>query len=320
MRRPYPVTAVTQSGMLEVGDGNRVYWETAGDPDGKPALVLHGGPGSGSVPSFRQFFDPERYRIVLFDQRGCGRSTPHAGDPETDLTVNTTAHLLDDIELLRRRLEIDRWLLFGLSWGSTLALAYAESHPDRVTEIVLGAVGTTRPSEIAWLYHGSGRFLPEQWERFRSGASELDDDQDLVAAYRTLLEDPDAEVRNAAARRWCDWEDAVASAGRDGEMNPRYADPEFRMAFARIVTHYFANAAWLDDGQLIANAHRLDGIPGVLVHGRMDLGSPLATAWELARAWTDADLIVADDSGHSATDPVMRDALIAATDRFAATG
>ena len=311
----YPEIEPTRSGLLDVGDDNSIYWETVGNPAGKPALVLHGGPGSGCTPTLRRFFDPARYQVVLFDQRGCGRSTPHAADPEVDLTTNTTWHLVDDIENLRRHLDIDQWLLFGVSWGSTLALAYAEAHPDRVTEIVLGAVTTTRPSEIDWLYHGAGWFLPEEWDRFRSGTKEASGD-DLVAAYRSLLEHPDPTIRDEAARHWCEWEDAVVSAGRHIEPNPRYLDPRFRLAFARTVTHYFANGAWLDDGQLIAQADRLAGIPGVLAHGNLDFSSPLATAWELSRTWPDAELVVAE-AGHSATDTSMRRALLAATDRFA---
>lgn len=303
--------------MLDTDDGNSIHWETAGNPAGKPALAIHGGPGAGGTPTLRRFFDPKQYRIVLFDQRGCGRSRPHASDPNTDLTTNTTDHLLADIELLRKHLDIDRWLLFGLSWGSTLALAYAEQHPDLVTAIVIGAVTTTRPTEIDWLYHGAGRFLPDHWERFNASAGETGPEINLVEAYRRLLEHPDATIREQAAIAWCEWEDAVVSKAANTEPDPRYEDPMFRMAFARIVTHYFANYAWLDDGQLIAQAGRLRGIPAVLVHGRLDVSSPLITAWQLNNAWPDAELIIADRSGHSATHPDMVQALVAATDRFA---
>jgi len=313
----YPEVAVVETGMLDTGDGNLIYWETSGNPTGKPALVVHGGPGSGSDPTLRRFFDPERYRIIQFDQRGCGRSRPHASDPTTDLSTNTTAHLLDDMELLRAHLEVERWLLFGLSWGSTLGLAYAELHREFVTEIVLGAVTTTRPSEIDWLYHGSGRFLPEEWHRFWTGAGVDDPDADLVRAYRRLLDDQDPAMREQAAIRWCEWEDAIVATTPNAEPNPRYADPVFRMGFARLVTHYFSNAAWLDDGQLIANAARLRNIPGRLVHGRLDLSSPLQTAWQLSQGWPTAELVVVERSGHSATDPGMTGALVAATDHFA---
>jgi proline iminopeptidase len=313
----YPDLTVFETGMLDTGDGNLIYWETSGNPKGKPALVVHGGPGSGSSPSLRRFFDPEKYLIIQFDQRGCGRSSPHASDPNTDLTTNTTAHLLGDMELLRDRVEVERWLLFGLSWGSTLALAYAELHPELVTEIILAAVTTTRHSEIDWLYHGSGRFLPEEWDRFRDGAGVDDPDADLVRAYRTMLNDPDPNIRERAAIRWCDWEDAVVSTTSNAEPNPRYADPVFRMGFARLVTHYFSNAAWLEDGQLLAHADRLRNIPGKLVHGRLDVSSPLETAWQLSVAWPKADLVVVEGAGHSANDQGMTEALVAATNQFA---
>jgi proline iminopeptidase len=198
----YPPIEPYDQGMLDVGDGNLVYWETCGNPDGKPALTVHGGPGSGCSTGMRRV-DPDRYRAVLFDQRGCGRSTPHASDPATDMSANTTEHLLSDMELLREHLGIDRWLLSGGSWGSTLALAYAERHPHRVSEIVLSAVTTTRRSEIDWLYRGVARFFPEEWERFRAGVPEAD--RDLVAAYARLMEDPDPLVRAQAANAWCAW-------------------------------------------------------------------------------------------------------------------
>src|SRR5687768_13983678 len=223
MTEPYPPIEPYDDGMLEVGDGNLVYWEACGNPDGKPALVVHGGPGSGCGTGARRTFDPARYRVVLFDQRGCGRSTPHASDPATDMSANTTDHLIADMELLREHLGIERWLLFGGSWGSTLSLAYAERHPQHVSQIVLVAVGTTRRSEIDWLYRGVGRFFPEQWERFRAGAgaSLAADDDDIVGAYARLVEDPDPDVRARATNDWLAWEDAVVSL--DGNGTP-YAD------------------------------------------------------------------------------------------------
>lgn len=315
----YPAAEPHNSGMLHVGDASHVYWEICGNPDGKPVLVLHGGPGSGCTPHHRRYFDPHAYRVVLFDQRQCGRSTPHASDPTTDLSTNTTHHLLRDIELLRVHLGIEQWLVFGNSWGSTLALAYAQQHPDRVSALVLVAVGTSRPSEIEWLYHGVARFLPEHWSRFRAGAPEADRDGDLVDAYRLLLGHPDPAVRERAARSWCEWEDAVVSPDPSIPPDPRYADPRFRMAFARIVTHYFAHDAWLEDGVLLRHAHRLRGIPGTMIHGRLDLGGPLVTAWELSQAWSDAELIVVNSAGHSTGDPGMTETVVAATDRFAAS-
>jgi proline iminopeptidase len=300
--------------MLDVGDGNLVYWETCGNPDGKPALVVHGGPGSGCSTSIRRGFDPARYRVVLFDQRGCGRSTPHASDPATDMSANTTDHLIADMELLREHLGIERWLLYGGSWGSTLILAYAERHPQRVSQIVVAAVTTGRHSEIDWLYRGVGRFFPEQWERFRECAGLAAGDDDVVGAYARLVEDPDPDVRAKATNDWLTWEDAVIS------LDPHaYSDrpPDARVALVRICTHYFANRAWLEDGVLVRDAGRLAGIPGVLIHGRLDLGGPLQNAWDLARAWPDAELVVANTAGHTGNDE-MRDAVLAALDRFAA--
>ena len=315
----YPPIEPYAHGTLDVADGNLVYWEACGNPQGKPALVLHGGPGSGCTPGMRRFFDPERYRAVLFDQRNCGRSTPHASDPATSLAPNTTPHLLADIEHLRMALEIDHWLVFGMSWGSTLALAYAESHPGQVSEIVLAAVTTTRREEIDWLYHGAGRFFPEAWERFREGVPPAERDGDLVEAYARLLDHPDPAVREAAAASWCAWEDAVVATNPEAGPNPRYADARFRMAFARIVTHYFRHNAWLEDGQLLREAGRLSGIPGVLIHGRLDISSPLSTAWELAQAWPGSELVIVERSGHSSAGPGMAEAIVAATDGFATT-
>jgi proline iminopeptidase len=319
MVQRYPVIEPYEHGMLDVGNGNLVYWETCGNPDGKPALMVHGGPGSGCSAGPRRVFDPRRYRAVLFDQRGCGRSTPHASDPATDMSVNTTEHLLADMELLRERLGIERWLLYGGSWGSTLILVYAQRHPHRVSEIVISGVTTTRRSETDWLYRGVGRYFPEAWERFRDGAPEAYHDGNLPAGYAQLLADPDPLVRRRATDNWLAWEDTVISLesnGRPGAYGDR--PPDARLAFVRICTHYFANGAWLQEGALLRDAGRLAGIPGVLVHGRHDLGGPVRTAWELARAWPDAELVVIEDSGHTGS-ATMRDCLFDALDRFART-
>jgi len=298
-------------GMLDVGAGNLIYWETCGKPDGKPALLVHGGPGSGCSTNARRTFDPQLYRGVLFDQRGCGRSTPHASDPGTDMSVNTTAHLIRDMEGLREHLSIDRWLLYGGSWGSTLILAYAERYPHRVSEIVIPGVTTTRREEIDWLYKGVGRYFPEAWDRFRDGAPEADRDGDLVGAYARLMEDP--QTRERAASDWLTWEDAVISMEPNGRRNA-YSDrpPAAQLAFVRICAHYFSHGAWLEEGAILRDAGRLAGIPGVLIHGRLDLGSPLSTAWELAKRWPDAELTVIEDSGHTGSDTMrirIRDAL-----------
>lgn len=311
----YPPVEPYEHGMLDVGDGHLLHWETCGNPDGKPAVVLHGGPGSGCTPAHRRLFDPQEYRVVLLDQRGAGRSTPHASEPAADLSVNTTEHLLRDLERLREHLGIERWLVYGSSWGSTLGLAYAERHPERVVEMVLAAVTMTRPADVRWLTHDVGRFFPAEWNRFRAGVPEADRHGELVDAYARLLADPDPVVREQAARDWCDWEEAIVSLESGGVPNPRYDDARFRMGFARTVTHYFRHAAWLADDQLLRDAHRLAGIPGVLIHGRLDLGGPLITAWELAQAWPGSELVVLDDSGHTSSD--IGDHVVAATDRFA---
>lgn len=313
----YPPIEPYEHGMLDTGDGNHVYWEVCGNPDGKPAVVVHGGPGSGCTRGVRQCFDPDRYRVVLFDQRGCGRSTPHASDPATDMSRNTTEHLLADMEQLRELLGIERWLLFGGSWGSTLILAYAQRHPRRVSEIVIRGVTTTQRSEVDWLYRGVGRFFPEESERFRAGAGEDVRDSDLVAAYARLMEDPDPDVRTRAANDWCRWEDAVISLESNGKPGA-YSDrpPDGLLALVRICAHYFSHGAWLPDGVLMREAGRLAGIPGALIHGRHDLGSPLGTAWQLARAWPDAELTVISDSGHTGSD-AMRERILGALDEFA---
>ncbi|MFI0709898.1 prolyl aminopeptidase [Streptomyces inhibens] len=314
---PYPPIEPYDTGMLDVGDGNLVYWEVCGNPEGKPALVVHGGPGSGCTAGARRYFDPERYRVVLFDQRGCGRSTPHASDPATDMRHNTTDHLLADMEQLRTHLGIERWLLFGGSWGSTLILAYAERHPGRVTEIVIPSVTTTRRSEIDWLYRGVGRFFPQEWDRFLAGAPGVGRDGDIVGAYARLMEDPDPAVRERATADWCAWEDAVLSLESYGSPNP-YGDrpSKARLGLVRICSRYFSHGAWLEEGALLRDAGRLAGIPGVLIHGRQDMGGPLHTAWELARAWPDARLIVIPDAGHKGS-ASTRAEVIGALDRFA---
>jgi proline iminopeptidase len=307
-----------ETGMLDTGDGNLVYWETCGNPDGVPALVVHGGPGSGCSIGQRRSFDQQRHRIVLFDQRNCGRSTPHAGDPATDMSLNTTDHLIADMEALRERLGIERWLVFGGSWGVTLTLAYAQRHPDRVLGLLLVGVTSTRRLEMDWLYRGAGRIFPEAWARFRDYIGDdrfqLPTDaqppiEELLAAYSRLMADPDPEVRARTAAEWLAWEDAVISMESNGKPGAYGNRPDAaRLALVRICSHYFSNGAFLDDGVLIREAGKLAGIPGILVHGRSDLGGPLVTAWELARAWPDAELVVVEDSGHTGS-TTMRDVL-----------
>ncbi len=313
----YPEIEPHEHGMLEVGDGNLVYWETCGNPRGKPAVVLHGGPGSGCSPRSRRFFDPSAYRAVLFDQRGCGRSRPHAGALDADLASNNTANLIADIELLRQHLDVDRWLVFGGSWGSTLALAYAEAHPERVTEMILFGVTTGRRSEFDWTFRGGlALFFPEQWDRLRAGVPVAERDGDIVEAYHRLLHDADPTVRRRAAEAWCLWESATPAWPPAAGLAERFVDPAYALAFARIVTHYVRHNAWLEDGRLLRDAGSLAGIPGILVNGRLDFQAPVANAWELNRVWPRAKLVIVDDAGHSAN-PALTQELIHATDQFA---
>lgn len=311
----FPPIEPYASGHLDVGDGHRLYWECCGNPEGMPALVLHGGPGSGCSPGARRAFDPARHRIVLFDQRNCGRSTPSAGDGAVDLASNTTSHLLADIERLREYLGIRRWLLRGSSWGSTLALAYAQDHPERVSGIVLSALATTTRREIDWITRGVGAFFPREWARFVAGVPEAERDGCLAEAYHRLLMQDDPAVRDRAARNWCDWEMAIVAVQPGHRPHPRYADPTFRLGFARLVTHYWRDAAWLEEGILLRQMDRLAGIPGVLIHGRIDLGNPLATAWELHRAWAGSELVVLEEAGHDGRDSGMAEAAVAAIRR-----
>jgi proline iminopeptidase len=313
----YPPIEPYDAGMLDVGGGHHVYWETCGNPAGKPALVLHGGPGSGCSVNARRYFDPNVYRIVLFDQRGSGRSIPHASQPGVDLSTNTTSHLLADIELLRQHLGIESWLVLGGSWGSTLALAYAGQQPQRVTEMVLFSIATTTASEIEWTTRGAGAFFPEPWRRFRDGVPEAEREGSLVEAYHRLLMHPDPAIHEKAARDWCDWEIVVVAVHPTHKPHPRYEDPTFRLGFARLVTHYWRHQAWLDDEALVQVASRLAGIPGILIHGRLDIGGPLVTPWRLQQRWPSSELIVVSEAGHDARDPGMTESIVAATDRFA---
>jgi proline iminopeptidase len=301
-------------GMLDVGDGNQVYWETCGNPTGKPLVLLHGGPGVGCNERMRAGFDSEKYRVVLYDQRGCGRSTPNAADPSTDMRHNTTQHLVADLELLREHLSINRWLVRGGSWGCTLAMAYALKHPDRVSEIVLSAILLTRRREIDWLYGGVSRFFPEEYERFVAGADEA---ASVVPAYARLLGDPDPAVRERAALAWARWEETVLSLEPNAKPTSfsTRADDDL-IEFVRICSHYYANYGWLADDELIGNVGRLAGIPGALVHGRLDLSCPVETAYELASAWPGAELFVCDESGHRPSE-AKREYLRAALARFA---
>ncbi len=302
------------SGMLDSGDGNSIYWETCGNPEGKPALALHGGPGSGRSTGMRRYFDPDRYRIVLFDQRNCGRSTPHASDPAVSLAANTTQHLLADIELLREHLSVDRWLLFGWSWGSVLALAYAEQHTSRVSEIVLTGVGSGQTAEVELFTRGLGRLFPADWARYRDAVPEADRDGSMPAAYSRLLSDPDPAVRAKAARDWCDWEEAIVPT--NARPSKRYADPAFRLCFARLVTHYWSHDQFLPPGGVLSAAGRLAHVPGKIIQGSLDLTNLVGTPWLLAAAWPACELTLIDEAGHGGNDELL-DAIVAATDGYA---
>ena len=313
-RTPYEPIEPYRSGHLDTGDGHTLYWELCGNPAGTPAVVLHGGPGGGCTPFQRRYFDPARYNVLLFDQRGCGRSTPHAS-----LDNNTTWHLVADIERLRVMLGIERWVVFGGSWGSTLALAYAETHPEAVRALVLRGIFTLRRAELLWYYQeGASWLFPDLWEHFLAPIPEAERG-DLMAAYRRRLTGGDAAERDRAARAWSLWEGTTLTLLPDPAMAAQHGDAAFALAFARIENHYFVHGGWLEDGQLIRDARRLADIPAVIVQGRYDMATPAKTAWDLHRAWPEAEFLIVDDAGHAASEPGILSALIAATDRFAGT-
>jgi proline iminopeptidase len=318
MQGVFPAIDPYDSGMLDVGDGHRVYWECCGNPNGKPALYLHGGPGSGYTAGARRFFDPDVYRVVLFDQRGSGRSQPLASELDADLSTNTTTHLIADIEALRQHHGVESWTVLGMSWGTTLGLAYAQTHPQRVNGLVLALVTTTSRREVEWLTRDVGRIFPQEWDLFAAAVPDALRHLPLVDAYATLLFDNEPAVREHAAREWCAWEDAHVSLTPGHRPNPRFEDPEFRMRFARLVTHYWRNAAFLEDNQLVRDAPTLDGIPGVLIHGRYDVSGPLETAWRLSKKWSTSRLHVLDDAGHGGGDSFSATVVDALT-QFAAT-
>ncbi|WFB83323.1 MULTISPECIES: prolyl aminopeptidase [Streptomyces] len=314
----YPEIEPYDHGMLDVGDGNHVYWETCGNPHGKPAVVLHGGPGSRASPGHRRFFDPAAYRIVLLDQRGAGRSRPRASAHDTDMGVNTTAHLMADLERLRAHLGIERWLVWGVSFGSFLGLRYAQTHSGVVTELVLTGVATGSNAEVDLLTRGLGKLFPEAHEQLLAGLPPDEREGNHAAAYNRLLESPDAAVRERAARAWTDWETATIPA--PPRSVARYEDPDFRLGFARTVTHYWGNDHFLgegnDEGVVLRDAPLLKGVPGTLVQGSLDFGNLLGIVWRLHHAWPDSELVLVDEAGHDAG-AVGDEVLVAATDRYA---
>ncbi|HET8691926.1 MAG TPA: prolyl aminopeptidase [Steroidobacteraceae bacterium] len=309
----YPPIEPHRSGHLAVGDGHEVYWEECGNPRGRPVVFLHGGPGAGCDERARRFFDPARYRIFLFDQRGCGRSRPHAS-----LEHNTTWDLVADIERLRELAGVERWQVFGGSWGSTLALAYAETHPARVSELVLRGIFLLRKAELDWFYQQGASFLyPDRWEQYVAPIPAAERG-DLMRAFQRRLTGPDPAAAAAAARAWAVWEGATSYLLTDDDNVRKWGEDEFALAVARIECHYFVNGGFMrSESQLLDDIGRIRHIPAVIVQGRHDVVCPMYTAWDLHRAWPEAEFQVIGDAGHSAFEPGITDALIRATDRFA---
>lgn len=309
----YPPIEPYAQGRLPVSGGHEIYFEQCGNPHGKPALLVHGGPGGGSNATMRRYHDPSRYRIILLDQRGCGRSVPHAS-----LENNTTWDLVADMERLREHLGIERWQLLGGSWGSTLSLAYAETHPERVTELILRGIFLLRKREIDWFYQdGCSWIYPDAFEAYQS-VIPPEERSDMVKAYYKRLTHPDRNVQLAAARAWSIWEGTTLSLHPDENRIRHFGSDNYAIAFARIECHYFINMGFLErDGQLLADAHRLSAIPGVIVHGRYDVVTPLRNAWDLKRVWPHAELRIAPDAGHAMTEPGIIHELVSATRRFA---
>ncbi|MEZ5773542.1 MAG: prolyl aminopeptidase [Hyphomicrobiaceae bacterium] len=309
----FPPIEPFNAGMLPVGDGHEIYFEESGNPRGRPVIIVHGGPGGGSNPTMRRYHDPAHYRIVLFDQRGCGRSRPNAS-----LEANTTWHLVADMERIRTHLGIDRWQLFGGSWGSTLSLAYAETHPERVTEMVLRGIFTLRRAELLWFYQeGASWIYPDTFEPYRDFIPEAER-SDMIAAYYRRLTDPDLDLQIEAARRWSMWEGSALSLIPDPERVRQFGADSYARAFARIECHYFVNRGFFErDDQLLANVDRIRGIPGVIVHGRYDICTPLKIGHDLKKAWPEADFRIVADAGHAMSEPGIVRELMAAARRFA---
>jgi proline iminopeptidase len=308
----YPAIEPYRTGMLDVGDGHGIYFEECGNPQGLPAVLMHGGPGGGSNPTMRRFHDPDHYRIILFDQRGSGRSTPNAS-----LEANTTWHLVADMELLRETLQIARWQLFGGSWGSTLALAYAETHPERVHSLILRGIFMVRRAELEWFYQeGCSWIYPDAFAAYQA-VIPPEERGDMIAAYHRRLVDPDPHVRLAAAKAWSVWEGSTLSLLQDAERIRHFGADAYAIAFARIECHYFVNAGFFDrDDQLLANAGRLRDIPGTIVHGRYDVVTPVKNAFDLKRVWPSAELRIVADAGHAMSEPGIAHELVSATRRY----
>ncbi|MEQ8755536.1 MAG: prolyl aminopeptidase [Coleofasciculus sp. G1-WW12-02] len=313
MRELYPPIEPYNQGMLQVSNLHRISYEESGNPEGKPVLVLHGGPGGGSQPFYRQYFNPNQWRIVLFDQRGSGKSTPHA-----QLQENTTWDLVSDIEKLRLHLGIEKWVVFGGSWGSTLSLAYSQTHPEPCQGLILRGIFMLRQKELRWFYQqGASYIFPDAWEHYIKPIPEAERD-DFISAYYQRLTSPDPHIRQAAAKAWSIWEASTSKLIQDPDLMQRFGESNFAEAFARIECHYFINKGFFEsEDQLLRNIDRIRHIPGVIVQGRYDVVCPMISAWELHQVWSEAEFIVVPDSGHAITEPGIRRALIEATDKFA---
>lgn len=311
-RTLYPEVEPYHASRLKVSDLHEIYVEESGNPDGKPAIFVHGGPGGGTTPLHRRYHDPEVYRIIVFDQRGCGKSTPYAS-----LEDNTTWHLVSDMEAIREHLGISKWQVFGGSWGSTLALSYAQKHPERVSELVLRGIFMLRRSELLWFYQGgASHIFPDAWENYLNAIPEVERG-DLISAYYRRLTSDDEDVRKAAARAWSIWEGSTSYLIQDADHIAHTGEDDFAVAFARIECHYFVNGGFFEvDGQILRDIDRVRQIPGVIVQGRYDVVCPMRSAWDLHNAWPESDLIVVPDSGHSANERGIVDQLVRATDRF----
>ncbi|MEG4446176.1 prolyl aminopeptidase [Microcoleus sp. AT9_B5] len=313
MRELYPPRRPYNEGELKVSDLHTIHFEESGNPEGKPIVLLHGGPGGGCPPFYRQYFDPEKWRLVMFDQRGCGKSKPHA-----ELQENTTWDLVNDIEKLREYLNIQQWVVFGGSWGSTLSLAYSQTHPDRCKGLILRGIFMLREKEIRWFYQeGASYIFPDAWEEYVKPIP-INEREDLLTAYYQRLTSPDAQIRLEAARAWSIWEGSTSRLFPDLDLKQRFGIDAFAEAFARIECHYFMNKGFIDpEDKLLLNIDRIRKIPAVIVQGRYDVVCPMMSAWELHRAWPEAEFIVVADAGHSMSEPGIRTCLIEATDKFA---
>ncbi|EET20642.1 prolyl aminopeptidase [Francisella philomiragia] len=307
----YPEIEPYNQEFLKVSDIHTIYFEECGNPNGKPALFIHGGPGGGIQPSYRQYFNPDKYRVILVDQRGCGKSTPFA-----ELRENTTQNLIEDFEKIRKKLNIDKWMLFGGSWGSTLGLAYAQAYPDVVTELVLRGIFLGREKELSWLYqHGASMVFPDMWEKYIEPIP-VEQRKDFISAYHSILTGDDEKLKQKAAIAWSVWEASASKLFVDKKSIDRYGEDKFSLAFARIECHYFKNKLFIEEAQLLNEAYKIKDIPGVIVQGRYDMVCPAVSAWDLHKVWPKAELDIIADAGHSISEPGILEALVRATDKF----